>query len=220
MAEIPSSDPFQRNYLVFDFKKTEPVQQKNQNASPKQPEQNQTPQQIPNCAVTYTSLEQVTKLNNPLIVCKLDLSKAVLTSIPKVLYTFTNMQQLDFGYTLIKQIEINQLMKALPKCNIKYQIKQADSPVQQNSSSNNIYLRKTGTVICIAPKLAVRKSPSAKGEVIGTITEGFLLKYVDVVTNGEMYNGNSTWYKDADGNYYWGGGFIEYSSYKKLKNPL
>ena len=116
---IPSSNPFQRNYLVFNSKKTEPAERE-KNPPSKQPEKNQPPQQIPDCSVTYTSLEQVRKLNNPLIVCKLNLSKAGLTSIPKELYTFINMQKLNLDTTTISKSEIDQLQKALPACKISY----------------------------------------------------------------------------------------------------
>ncbi|MEP7107627.1 MAG: hypothetical protein ABI760_06580 [Ferruginibacter sp.] len=190
--KVISPDPFKRNYLVV---KLDPGQiQIN----------NQQVQKVPDCSVTYTSLDEISKLNNPLIVCRLDLSKAALTSIPKELYTFKNMQEFNLGTTSIPQSEIDQLQKAFPKSNFIYQLKKEDIP-------NNADVPASGMAICTVSKLEKRKAPSIKAEVVGTISKGFIMKYVEVITNGESYNGSSIWYKDSDGFYYWGGGLAKYS---------
>jgi hypothetical protein len=119
----------------------------------------------PQCDITYTSLDEVQKLGNPLIVCKLDLSKAGLKTIPKELYNFTNMQQLFLGSTSISQSEIDQLQRAMPNCEIIYEPE--NSGVK---TANNI--PKTGTVICIVAKLNIRRSPSFNAPVIGTVSKG------------------------------------------------
>ncbi len=74
----------------------------------------------PDCSKTFASINETQKLSSPLIVCKLDLSKSNLSAIPKEVYSFTNLQELNLGTTLIPQTEINQLQKALPKCKITY----------------------------------------------------------------------------------------------------
>ena len=171
----------------------------------------------PDCGRTFYSIDETKKLSSPLVVCKIDLSKAGLTSIPKEMYSFQNMQQLDLGVTLIPEIEISQLQKAFPKCNIVYQVKQE---IQQNQQVQQTYVPNlaksmvTGTIICIADKANVRNLPSVKGEITGTIAKGFTLDYVEVIT-GEDYNGISKWYKDAEGKYYWGGDFQQYAVKKK-----
>jgi len=194
MAAISSPDPFQRNYLVFDFKKTEPVQQQqSQNASPKQPEQNQPPQQIPNCSVTYTSLEQVTTLSNPLIICKLDLSEAKLTSIPKELYTFKNMQELNLGVTPISKSEIEQLTKALPNCKISYIPLSSNPPATSKQTDlGDIYFEKNtitsssrSTLQRIAMVLDSNKKASIvlEAEYNDSKSQKLLVSYVNKVTS-------------------------------------
>jgi len=171
----------------------------------------------PDCSRTFYSIDETKKLSSPLIVCKIDLSKAGLKSMPKEVYGFENMQQLHLGVTLIPTTEINRLQKTFPKCTIIYQVKQEN---QQNYSAQQTYVLnastsiETGTLICITDTAIVRKLPSAKGEITGKVAKGFTLDYVEVIT-GETYNGSSKWYKDAEGKYYWGGDFQQYSAKKK-----
>jgi hypothetical protein len=82
-----------------------------------------------NCNVIYYSLKEALGVG-ALKVCKLDLSRENLLNIPKELYGFTNMQQLDLGKTLINENEIKQLQNALPKCKIVYQ--QAKDQTMEN----------------------------------------------------------------------------------------
>ena len=166
------------------------------------------------CKRTFNSIDETKKLSSPLVVCKLVLSKEALTALPKELYGFQNMQQLDLGETLIPETEISQLQKALPKCNIIYQVKQANQAAQQTYAPNQATSPVLGEVICTSAKANVRNLPSIKGEITGMVAKGFPLKYVEVIT-GETYNGNPTWYKDADGRYYWGGDFVQYDAKKK-----
>jgi len=67
-------------------------------------------------------------------VCRLNLSKEGLTSIPKDLYGFSNMQELDLGTVSIDENEIQQLQKALPKCKIVYQIAPRQQQQQQQAA--------------------------------------------------------------------------------------
>ncbi|MFL5728792.1 MAG: hypothetical protein ACJ75J_04820 [Cytophagaceae bacterium] len=59
-------------------------------------------------------------------------------------------------------------------------------------------------------KLNVRKGePSTKAEVFQVIPVASDLVYAGYVSDGEAINGNSKWYKDANGNYFWSGGTIK-----------
>ena len=95
-------------YLVVNINISQPPNQP-PNTEPK-----------PDCNTTYTSIDETKKLASPLIVCKLDLSKVAIKTIPAEVYTFTNLLELNLGDNPIDQAEIDKLQKALPKCNIKY----------------------------------------------------------------------------------------------------
>jgi len=85
-----------------------------------------------NCNVVYYSLKEALGVG-ALKVCKLDLSRENLLNIPKELYGFSNMQQLELGKTLISENEIKQLQNALPKCKIIYQ------PAKDQTMENMYY---------------------------------------------------------------------------------
>ncbi len=85
-----------------------------------------------NCNIVYNSLKEAIGVG-ALKVCKLDLSRENLLNIPKELYGFTNMQQLELGKTLITENEIKQLQNALPKCKIVYQ------PAKDQTMENMYY---------------------------------------------------------------------------------
>ncbi|MEP6846057.1 MAG: hypothetical protein ABI861_08635, partial [Panacibacter sp.] len=105
-VEINAPNPFQRNYLVVNLTAVKPEVK------------------YPDCSRIFYSVDEVTKEQSPLIVCKLDLSKSNLSAMPKQVYNYTNMQQLILGTTNISQDEIDQLQKALPNCKIDYSIYQ------------------------------------------------------------------------------------------------
>ena len=67
---------------------------------------------------------------------------------------------------------------------------------------------KNGTVR-VAVKLNIRKGePSTKVPVAEVVMTGSLVSYVGYVENGQSINGNSKWYKDANGNFFWSGGVV------------
>jgi N-acetylmuramoyl-L-alanine amidase len=66
---------------------------------------------------------------------------------------------------------------------------------------------KTGKVKATV-KLNVRSgSPSTRAAVITVVPSGTIIEYADVV-QGDAVNGNTTWYKDTNGNFFWGGGVV------------
>ncbi len=85
-----------------------------------------------NCNVVYYSLKEALAAGI-LKVCKLNLSKEGLRAIPKDLYGFSNMKELDLGTTIIDEKEIKQLQDALPNCKIVYQL------ISAPSTDNNYY---------------------------------------------------------------------------------
>ena len=56
-------------------------------------------------------------------------------------------------------------------------------------------------------KINIRKSePTTKGLVAQTVAALVNLTFTGYVSDGESINGNSKWYRDANGNYFWSGG--------------
>ncbi|MFT3932275.1 MAG: PKD domain-containing protein [Chitinophagaceae bacterium] len=79
----------------------------------------------PDCNKTFYSLKDALSVDAA-VICNLDLSADRLTTIPRQVYGFKNLSQLNLGTTNVSQQEINQLQKALPSCKISYSF-----PVQQ-----------------------------------------------------------------------------------------
>jgi hypothetical protein len=104
-----SLDPFQRDYITIARKVPAPVVI--------------VPNPVtysPDCNRVFYSISQTKKLANPLIVCKLDLSKAAIKTIPPEVYRFTNLRELTLASNSISNQEITRLKSALPACNIKF----------------------------------------------------------------------------------------------------
>ena len=58
----------------------------------------------------------------------------------------------------------------------------------------------------VAAKLNLRKgAPNRMADVVQAVPAGTRLDYVGWVSDGELLNGNSKWYRDARGNYFWSG---------------
>lgn len=75
---------------------------------------------IPDCNRVFRSIEEGMK--NPDMVCRLNLSGLYLTAMPKEIYSFRNLQELDVTKNKIPLNEIQQLQKQFPKCKISYEI--------------------------------------------------------------------------------------------------
>lgn len=56
-------------------------------------------------------------------------------------------------------------------------------------------------------RLNIRKgAPSTRMPIHQTVQRGTHLYYIGIVQDGELINGNSVWYADPNGNYFWSGG--------------
>jgi N-acetylmuramoyl-L-alanine amidase CwlA len=67
------------------------------------------------------------------------------------------------------------------------------------------FIANAGTVITTA-KLNIRRGlPKRTADVVQEVPKDTRLTYVGWVTNGEAVNGNSKWFQDANGNYFWSG---------------
>jgi len=71
----------------------------------------------PDCNRVFSSLKEALAVDAA-IVCKLDMSKEYFTTVPRQLYGFINLTQLNLGSNTIPQSEIEKLQKALPACKI------------------------------------------------------------------------------------------------------
>jgi hypothetical protein len=86
------------------------------------------------CSRTFYSIDETKKLESPLVVCRLDLSRSGLTKIPEELLAFKNMQALNLGTVSIPESEIRRLQLTLKNCKITYQIKR-----DPNQSCDTVY---------------------------------------------------------------------------------
>ena len=87
------------------------------------------PGPAPDCNRTFYSMKEALSVNAA-VICKLDLSKETLSSIPKELYGFKNCTQLNLGPNNIPQAAIDQLQQALPGCQITAAVQQQQAPVE------------------------------------------------------------------------------------------
>lgn len=56
-------------------------------------------------------------------------------------------------------------------------------------------------------RLNIRKGyPSTRAPILQTVQRGTILPYVGIVEDGEPVNGNTVWYADNSGNFFWSGG--------------
>ncbi len=59
----------------------------------------------------------------------------------------------------------------------------------------------------VCSKLNIRTSkPDTKSPVRNTVLPGTVLSYTGYVTDGQSINGNSKWYRDTNGDFFWAGG--------------
>ena len=136
VTALSAPNPFQRNYMVINMKNpaNNPPENNIQQKAPDIPNQVQQTQVKADCSKTFYSIDEVIKLLSPLIVCRLDLSKSNLSSLPKEIYALRNLQWLNLGTTNIPQADIDQLKKELPKCEVIYIY---DSPKKKASSGKS-----------------------------------------------------------------------------------
>lgn len=103
---MPNLTPFDRSYIQYAFLGTPTVQ--------------------PDCNKVYTSLAEASKLPSPLIVCRLNLAGQGLFSIPKPVYRFTNLQELDLRRNSISEREVEGFLRVLPKVKVLYDKRQVN----------------------------------------------------------------------------------------------
>ncbi len=70
------------------------------------------------CNKVYNSLSEASRY--PAMVCRLNLSRQKLKNMPKELYNFTNLQELNIRYNSIPLNEIQNFQKQFPKCKVNY----------------------------------------------------------------------------------------------------
>jgi len=67
------------------------------------------------------------------------------------------------------------------------------------------YTAEKGNVICTKGLNLRKGAPNTSSAIVKTYPAGTKLAYVGYVTDGQSIGGNSKWYKDANGNYFWSG---------------
>jgi hypothetical protein len=73
-------------------------------------------------------------------------------------------------------------------------------------SANYNFIPRFGNTKALG-KLNIRKgAPTATAKKVKTVNAGTELAYIGWTSNGQTVGGNSHWYKDKDGNYFWAGG--------------
>jgi N-acetylmuramoyl-L-alanine amidase CwlA len=109
----------------------------------------------------------------------------------------------DPGYGLgFSRRSYDQLLRDIP---VEYTACLATAGAQ---SPTYQFTQQTGSVQAAA-KLNLRKAaPNRMADVVQTVPAGTRLDYAGWVSDGELLNGNSRWYRDARGNYFWSGATV------------
>ncbi|MEO8399710.1 MAG: hypothetical protein ABI550_07855, partial [Ignavibacteriaceae bacterium] len=85
------------------------------------------------CNRTFTSMREALSVNAG-VICNLNLAKQNLTTIPKEVYQFKNLQTLDLRSNEIPDAEINRLRSTFPKINLRY------DPVTKQETAREVLL--------------------------------------------------------------------------------
>jgi acyl carrier protein len=94
-----SGNAFQRDFVEIKFASTIPASIQ------------------PDCNRTFRSIKEALSVD-PSVVCKLDLSGQSLYNLPKEIYSFTNLQELNVSDNKIPDDEIKNLLSRFPKARI------------------------------------------------------------------------------------------------------
>ncbi|MEO6330294.1 MAG: hypothetical protein ABIO55_15275 [Ginsengibacter sp.] len=124
-AIVFSGTPFDRDYIRLEVAPLIPRQ----------------PTEGIDCNRTFTSIKEALSVKAE-VICKLDLSNQKLTAIPKEIYSFKNLQQLDLRNNPIPQTEIDQLKKTFPKATIQFTPEVKEPGTTQRQLLANISLGK------------------------------------------------------------------------------
>ncbi|TDH27269.1 hypothetical protein EXU57_06675 [Segetibacter sp. 3557_3] len=101
--QLSSSSPFQRNFFTIVPTPASPDLSNDKAAD---------------CSRTFTSLNQVRQAGSPLLVCKLNLARMALTSIPREVYNYKNLKLLNLGKNPVPETEIAAFRQAMPGCTV------------------------------------------------------------------------------------------------------
>ena len=117
----------------------------------------------PDCSRVFTSLKEALAVDAAMV-CKLDLTKEYITVIPKQVYGFKNLTQLNVGTAVIAQSEIDKLKKALPACTITYQpqTKQATKNFGYIELDRNGYTNAAGQQVMEKVSRLLKAQPQGK----------------------------------------------------------
>jgi len=94
------------------------------------------------------------------------------------------------------------------KVNINYLVSLAALVHPGTAAANYTVVAVTGTVRVICG-LNIRTSPSREQAAVGAMQAGDVISYTGYTPEGENISTNSKWYRDDQGNWFWGGGVIE-----------
>jgi len=105
-AQLSQITPFDRSYVQYAF--------------------NAVPREKPDCNKVFTSLKEASNLPSPLMVCRLNLSGQGLLNIPKEVYRFTNLQELDLRKNMIGEQDVKNFLRVLPNVKVLYDRKEVN----------------------------------------------------------------------------------------------
>ena len=167
--------PFDRDYLNIETAKSEvnaPADDSKQGGGP-------------DCSKVFTSIDEGMK--EPNRVCRMSLAGLYYTDVPKELYSFRNLQELDLTQNKIPLDQIQQLQKALPKCKISYDIVggvvvDPDATYTKISDINfsaSYYPDKTGEALLERVSKVLKGNTNAKVKLRGVYTSPQDRKTID-----------------------------------------
>jgi len=88
------------------------------------------------CNTIYRTLRQANQYPN--MVCRLDLARQELKALPKELYNFVNLQELDIRYNSIPLEEIQVFQRQFPKCKVLYEPQTQDNENEQKGKEPEV----------------------------------------------------------------------------------
>jgi tetratricopeptide (TPR) repeat protein len=143
---------------------------------------------VADCSKTFYSVKEALSVN-PAVICKIDLSRQSMNTIPKELYGFKNCKRINLGSNAIPQNEIDRLQKTLPGCTILFSRPQPATTTAFGfiELDNKGYTDAAGQDIMQKVSRLLKAQPSGKIILRGTYTDAAdqkqLKSYMNTIVN-------------------------------------
>lgn len=141
----------------------------------------------PDCNRVFASLKEALSVAAA-VICRLDLSKEHIATIPAQLYTFKNLTQVNFGTNPVPQSQVDELQRALPACKISYTPqKETETNFGYIEMDQNGYTNAAGQQIMEKVSRLLKAQPRSKIRLSTTYTtareQKMLTGYMNTIVN-------------------------------------